>query len=78
MGTDILLKVTDQLFPVLNILDDEQDAHRKGEQYDQTEADLKTKAFIKLGLFHRPFIRTQDLPVEAGTRVCSELSLVAD
>ncbi len=54
----VFLKVVDQFFSMLDILDDEEDAHREGEESNKADADLKTEAFVKLCLAHRHFIRS--------------------
>ncbi len=71
MGADVLLKVTDQLLSMLDILDDEENAHREGEESNKTDADLEAKALVKLRLSHRPVTRSQVGPVQAGATFCS-------
>jgi hypothetical protein len=63
---------------MLDILKDEEDAHRKGEQSNKTDTDFKTKAFVKLCLAHRPFIHTQAPPIEGGATSCSSSNLVEE
>jgi hypothetical protein len=71
VGADVLLKVTDQLVSMLDILDYEENAHREGEESNKTDADFKAKALVKLCLSHRPFICIQVPPIQAGAKFCS-------
>jgi hypothetical protein len=52
MGADVFLEIGDHLFPMVKVLDDEEDGHGEGEQNNQPENDLKAEAFIKLDLSH--------------------------
>lgn len=52
MGTDVILEISDHLFSMVKVLDNEEDGHGEGEQTHQSENDLKTEAFIKLDLSH--------------------------
>ncbi len=54
MGTDIVLEVTNQLLAMLNVLDDEENAHREREQSNEANADFKSKALVK---FRRSHVR---------------------
>jgi hypothetical protein len=63
---------------MLDILDDEEDAHRKGEKSDKADADFETKALVEFCLVHRPFIRSEAPPIEGGAKPCSWPNLVEE
>jgi hypothetical protein len=52
MGTDILLQIRDHLFPMADILGDEENRHGEGEQADQPCDDLKAEGLIESYLVH--------------------------
>jgi len=53
MRADVLLEIKDHLLAMVKILDNEKNGHGEGEQAGQSSDNFKTKAFIKLYLFHR-------------------------
>jgi hypothetical protein len=63
---------------MLDILENEEDAHRKGEESDKADADFETKALVKLCLVHRPFIRSEAPPMEGGAKSCSSPNLAEE
>ena len=60
------MEVIEHLFPMLKILDSEEDGHGDGEETDQAKDDLESETLVKFDLSHRRYPTSSNAPLEGG------------